>query len=245
MRIQYMSDLHLEFLNEPPFIRKKSDVLCLCGDIGYPFSNIYRDFLISVNNTFEKVFLISGNHEYYNLGPNKGKSMDQINYQIESIILSNNLTNISFLNNSYEDYKGFRFTGTILWSHINNPYYLVNDFGQIDNMNIEFYNHLHAKSCKFIEDTISRSEIPIIMLTHHMPSYDLIEDVYKTSSYNKFNQCFASDCSKYFVHPVKIWIYGHTHKQKVSLFNNIKFVCNPGGYPEEGNNINIINLIEV
>lgn len=89
-----------------------------------------------MSNMFKKEFLITGNHEYYNLGPNKGKTIEQIDEQIKYIISSNNLTNISLLNYSYEDYEGYRFVGTTLWSHISNSDYLVNDFEQIIDMSV-------------------------------------------------------------------------------------------------------------
>lgn len=245
MRIQYISDLHLEFLSKPPKILPRADILCLCGDIGYPFSNIYKSFLIDMSKKFKKVFLIAGNHEYYNLGPNKYKTIDEINIQINYIIESNNLNNITFLNDSYEDFEGYRFVGTVLWSNIKNPDYLINDFESINDMSVELYNKLHKISCEFIEDMLINSEIPITMLTHHLPSYNLIDDKYKIQGMNKYNQCFASDLEKYFIYPIKIWIYGHTHKTKVTLINNIKFCCNPRGYIEESNDINIINIVDI
>ncbi len=67
MRIQYISDIHLEFFKVLPkqIVRPVADILCLAGDIGYPFSSLYRDFLKQVSRDFKKVFLIAGNHEYY------------------------------------------------------------------------------------------------------------------------------------------------------------------------------------
>lgn len=245
MKIQCISDIHLEFLTNTPKVIPRTDVLCLVGDIGYPYSKIYKQFLTEMNSMFKKVFLIAGNHEYYTLGPNFGKDMLMIEEKISKVISENNLTNITFLNDSYEDYEGYRFVGTTLWSHISNPDYLVNDFEQILDMNVELYNELHSISREIIEEQILESPLPIIMLTHHMPSYDLIDDKYKGPSMNKYNQCFASDCSKYFVYPIKVWLYGHTHKPKVAIINGIKFLCNPKGYPEENNQINIINLVEV
>ena len=114
-------------------------------------------------------------------------------------------------------------------------------------MNVELYNELHSISREIIEEQILESPLPIVMLTHHMPSYDLIDEKYKTPSMSKYNQCFASNCSKYFVHPIKCWLYGHTHKPKVAIINGIKFGCNPKGYniSHENHDINIINLIEV
>lgn len=245
MRIQYVSDIHLEFSSKIPKILPRADVLCLLGDIGYPYSKIYKQFLVEMSKMFKKVFLIAGNHEYYNLGPNKGKTINEIEEYIEYIITSNKLNNITYLNDTYEDYEGYRFIGSVLWSNITNPNYLVNDFEQIIDMTVPLYNELHKISKEEIEEAMKSTELPIIILTHHMPSYDLIDDKYKTVGMDKFNQCFASDCSNFFKSQVKLWLYGHTHKPKVVIINGIKFGCNPRGYPDENNPINIINLVEI
>jgi hypothetical protein len=92
---------------------------------------------------------------------------------------------------------------------------------------------------------MENTTLPIVILTHHLPSYELIDDKFKVIGINKFNQCFASDCSEFFKEPVKLWLYGHTHKPKVAIINGIKFGCNPRGYPDENNPINIINLVEI
>ena len=62
--IQYVSDLHLEKkINNRSIIAKKP-YLILAGDIGYPFQNNYKNFLLHMSYIFNKVFLIAGNHEY-------------------------------------------------------------------------------------------------------------------------------------------------------------------------------------
>ena len=74
-----------------------------------------------------------------------------------------------------------------------------------------------------------------------MPSYNLIDEQFKKPFMDKYNQCFASDCSKYFVK----YGYMDTYKLKVTIINGIKFGCNPKGYDFENHDINIINLVEV
>ena len=99
-KIQYFSDLHLEFYDLTKLVRMihwikpKSDICVLAGDIGYPFQKKYEVFLIAMNKKFEHIFLILGNHEFYQLKDNEGKTMNQIIEQTEKIIKSNNLTNV-------------------------------------------------------------------------------------------------------------------------------------------------------
>jgi predicted phosphodiesterase len=236
MHIQYVSDIHLEFMTKLPSIKVMADVLCLSGDIGYPYSGIYKDFIIKMSNTFKKIFIITGNHEYYMLGKNQGHTIDEINNKIVSLIKEYNLHNITFLNNSWEEYEGYIFAGTTLWSKIPsqniNDIHCMNDFKQINNMSYYVYNVLHKLACKFIENLIANADKnkKIIMLTHHLPSFELLDEQYKDSNYNCF---YASNSDKYFVEPIKAWIYGHTHVPNKKNINNIQFVCNPKGYPSE------------
>ena len=63
--IQIVSDIHLEFGSDPPPIKRKSPILALLGDIGYPERSHYRSFILSMARQFEAVLLIAGNHEFY------------------------------------------------------------------------------------------------------------------------------------------------------------------------------------
>lgn len=230
MLIQYVSDVHLEFLQTIPNIIPKTKILVLAGDIGYPHQKIYTTFLQDVSSKFEKVFLITGNHEYYTKGQ---ISMETIDATIEKIIQENNLHNISFLHHDYEDYEGYLFVGLPLWSAIENPSYLINDFVAIQSMNTELYNELHTIGREFIQEMLQHSTIPIVMITHHMPSYKLIDPMYTTPQMAPYNQCFASHCDDLIKDPIKAWIYGHTHKASSTIINHIQLCCNPKGYPGE------------
>ena len=102
MRIRYISDIHLELIETKIFVNviqgmKNKDDLCdiciLAGDIGNPYKQNYKDFMETVNNNFKKIFVIAGNHEYYN-----NNIIETKNYMTE---LFKNYKNISFLDNSY------------------------------------------------------------------------------------------------------------------------------------------------
>jgi predicted phosphohydrolase len=229
MIIQYISDLHLEFYKKLPYITVKAPILCLTGDIGYPFSNNYNDFLCYVNSlNFIKIFLIAGNHEYYS----NVYSMEQINIKINLIIKENNLTKITFLNNSSEEYDNYLFVGSTLWSCVRNTNNLTNDFNMILNITPEIYNKLHDESINYITNIVNtNSNKNIIVLTHYLPSYKLIDKKY--IKYNNYYQCFASNNDNLINSPICLWIYGHTHTQNISKINNVTMICNPIGYPNE------------
>lgn len=73
MKIQYMSDLHLEFSDNSRWLKHNEipvtgDVLVLAGDIFYlkntvaPLTNFWK--WASAN--YRQVLIVPGNHEYYN-----------------------------------------------------------------------------------------------------------------------------------------------------------------------------------
>lgn len=235
MKIQYISDIHLEFLDNirfTKFIKPIGNILILAGDIGNPYEQLYEEFLNYISTIFDKIFIITGNHEYYN----KKHTIEEVNTKIQSIV--NQFTNITFLNNSYEDYLGYRFIGTTLWSNVNSS--LINDFKCINGMTIDYYNNLHNISIKFIKEQLELN-IPLIVVTHHLPSSRLIEPKYDSL----YNQFFASNCDFLIKKPIKCWIYGHTHTRNEYYINDIILCCNPIGYLNENKSISYNKYLDI
>ena len=82
--IRVVSDVHLEHYNTPPNFRDIitpgiNDILCLLGDIGNPYQELYESFITWCKQNFSIVLVIAGNHEYYN------SSLDSTNNLIEKI----------------------------------------------------------------------------------------------------------------------------------------------------------------
>ena len=95
-KYQIISDIHLEFDPEfnPSMMIIKDDLmlnptkpnLILAGDIGYPSHPTYRQFLRDCQKMYENIYLITGNHEYYD-SYKTGQSINEINNQIQTIQL--------------------------------------------------------------------------------------------------------------------------------------------------------------
>lgn len=243
--IQYISDIHLEFLHIEEVksrIRKiipTVPIIVLAGDIGNPFgkNNHYELFIEEMSKKFEKVFIISGNHEYYH---------NDINSVEERIkMITSKYGNVSYLQNSYEDYNGVRWIGSTLWSRLDNPTKFINDVSTIHNMTVDRYNAMHIASVKSIDEMIKESELQCIVITHHMPSYQLIDKKYYDDNYNMWFASHLDNMMEEYQNKLLGWFYGHTHTVNNSIINGVITLCNPVGYKGENHNINynmIINL---
>ena len=230
MLVQYISDIHIEFLHieEVKSIVRKiipvAPILVIAGDLGNPFSSSYPLFLNEIGNKFEKVFVIAGNHEYYG-----GKTMKEVEAKIIEITMGMNVT---YLQNSYEEYKGVRWIGTTLWSRLDNPKKYINDMG-INGMSVERYNGLHGSAVESLQKMLDESSIPCVVVTHHMPSYSLIDPMYVDDNYNMWFASHLDTIVEKYKDKIKLWIYGHTHKQNQYTLYNVPIVCNPIGYKGE------------
>jgi len=238
MKIRYFSDIHLEFI-EPSklelFLAKINpghEETCVCaGDIGNPLhvNNHYDIFMKYVSTRFKKIFVIAGNHEYYQ----SAASITQVNMYLEDYFKQ--FSNISFLNNSYELYEDHCFIGTTLWSHIANPQYIINDVRKIPNFDYTKYNKLNKLCIDFLSETLQK-HINCVVITHHMPSESLVDPKYRTTEMAQYNQwfyCNMDSMIEIYKTNIKCWIYGHTHTPNTKEINTVPFLCNPIGYPNE------------
>ena len=117
MRIQYASDLHLEFRENSSFLKHNplavaGEVLVLAGDIGYIGDENYsrHPFWDWASGNYSRVIVVPGNHEFY-----KMFDIDKL-YNGWSLKIRENITchynAVIPLGNDIE------LIATTLWSHI-------------------------------------------------------------------------------------------------------------------------------
>jgi predicted phosphohydrolase len=252
MILRYFSDLHLEFIKphklnklikKIPIDKDSINEICiLAGDIGNPYSINYDVFMKFISTNFKKSFVIAGNHEYYN---NK-KTIDETTAFLKEYF--NNFDNISFLDNSYEYYENYYFIGTTLWSKITDFSNEINDLYAIPNFNYIKYNELNNVCINFLNEVLQNINTQCVIITHHVPSFSLIHQKYKTANLINLNQWFYCDMDNFISSKkdkIKCWIYGHTHTSSNIIINEIPFLCNPIGYPNENFNINFKTTIVI
>ncbi len=215
MKIQYCSDLHLEFPENKRYIDKhlllpEGEVLILAGDI-LPFSINHRNvsFFDFVAGNFEAVYWIPGNHEYY------GYDIGKINNPLFEKIRNN----VFLVNNQSIPYKEVNIICSTLWSHINpvNEWILQKSLADFSSILIngypllpEHFNILHQTALTFIKSEVDKFALQKnIVLTHHVPTLFNYPARYKKSI---LNEGFAVELYDYiFGSNISHWIYGHHH----------------------------------
>jgi DNA repair exonuclease SbcCD nuclease subunit len=247
IRFQYFSDIHLEFYNDNIakinrlFVKKledchnKPNILLLAGDIGKPSNKSYHSFLNSISPLYDKIFITTGNHEYYKMIYHTTFELDE---RCRDICRSLPHDNVIFLQNETYNITDTLsiFSGTF-WSHIptskhNDIMSSINDYRLIPNFSPSLSSLLHDESVSILNNNIINNEdMKWIVMSHHLPSFHLIDNKYR--SYNTdMNYAFASNIS-ISNHPnILAWVYGHTHSPN----KEGKYYCNPIGYPNENKN---------
>jgi hypothetical protein len=222
-------------------VEVKGDVLVLAGDIGNGVAPHYKNFIWSMAQKFPKVFVVAGNHEYY------GNDIDTTNRAISTACQP--FENVSFLCSSWEDYKGFRWVGTTLWSRVCQTKYSTNDVRCIQNMSLDRYNQCHTEAVGFLTNILETSlDKQCIVATHYLPSMELIHPKYRTGDDNHYNEWFASPLDHMIgqhTYHVPLWIYGHTHDFSHTRMFETEMVCNPYGYDGEIRNPNLNYTINI
>ena len=237
MKIQYASDLHLEFRANREWLRENplevtGDILLLAGDIITFTTNpiIDENFWLWCSNNYKKVLVVPGNHEYY-----RAKL-----FNLGEDIQWNVMPNVGYYDNKVIRIEDTDFILSTLWSHISsrNGYAIgqsMNDFYEIEYkgklLTNKDYNMLHEKSVRFIEKAVKESTAQhIVVVTHHSPSLLTIATEHLTSplwsAFATDLHCLMEDGK------IDYWVYGHSHTNINCKVLNTEVVCNQLGYVE-------------
>lgn len=236
MKIQYASDLHLEFHENSRWLRDNplipvGDILVLAGDLGYLGDEMYskHPFWSWCADNYEQTLIVPGNHELY-------KCFD-INKLAEgwSEEIRNNVTVVY---NTVVQVDKIDLILSTLWAkiHPGDAYFVENgvtDFRRIRNgehrLSWDRFNDEHERCVDFIKQTIEQSTAPQrIVVTHHAPSFELMADEFKGS---RINGAFVADLDILIeAMPIDYWIYGHTHRNIECEIGGTKIVSNQLGY---------------
>jgi len=233
MKVQIISDLHLEFGNTykdyyERMINTKADLLVLAGDINVN-SSLFNS-LISIQEDADKdIIFVPGNHEYYGVRKDR--------FDRELIEFNKSQSNIHILMEDTIDFENIHFIGTTgWWDGSNGPLTpsvirCLNDFYRIfDIMNEGNDKGITwgKQSKSFLKEELENSYDKVCVITHHYPHYKSLDTQYKSS---ELNTCFGNKW-EYLIEDYQpdCWIHGHTHTSFDYNVGKTRIVCNPQGY---------------
>lgn len=231
MRVQILSDLHLDFHRDQGvgFVRRLDptnvDVLVLAGDLAEARWDYYGPRLREICAKYPHVVAVNGNHDLYGTTPDH---VDALRKSFNQLV-----PNLHWLEDSLWVHPdtGHRFLGSVLWFRENPMAFgyeqRLADFKMIRGFKPWVY-HANAKSRKFLASNIKPGDI---VVTHHLPSQRSVDTKYKNSILNSFFVCEMDDV----IDQTKpaAWVHGHSHTSQSYQAGDTMVVCNPLGYPGE------------
>lgn len=256
-RIQFASDLHLEFGDLTPenysrAIQPPSDgmkcILVLAGDIGD--HRTLETFMSWCVENWTLVIYVPGNHEYYHTSIiSRDRWLREMATKIGFVFLQKDVLAVK---NKYGN--DIVFVGCTLWSdiptdHLDEMRNYLNDFNLIKEFKEKpwRYASLHKDHREWLTKTLKDLEglefTKVIVVTHHAP---LKNGTSAPVFENKTTNCgFATDCFD-LLDMCDLWIYGHTHHcTTIHYSERTKIMANQRGYRGANKKYNKTMMIEM
>lgn len=236
MKIQYASDLHLEFSENWSYLKQHplkvtGDVLVLAGDVGYLGDDNYikHPFWSWASENYRQVICGMGNHEFY-----KGYDIAAIDDGFCLEIRSN----VHSYYNAVVEIDDIEFMISTLWARIplNEAYYteqVISDFRRIlykgETFSFVEFNSEHKRCLNFLKQSVRNSKRDHkIVITHHVPS-PLLQNPKFANSHA--NGAFIANMEEFIKESdIDFWIYGHSHYNKDAVIGKTVCLSNQLGY---------------
>lgn len=225
MRINYFSDVHLEFgPSERP--DTEADIIVAAGDIGVYKQGI--EWLLSID---KPIIYVAGNHEFY------AHEYHDTMRMLKTICAN---THVHFLDNNTFNYQGVRFIGCTLWADLfiegektaEALSHSLNDFRKIhfaDGMyNPQQFSELYRKSKAWLEQELAKPFAgQTVVVTHHAPTqwswYNSPNAIKKLAYCNDLKELFHD-------YEIAVWFHGHTHSMGDYRLAGARILSNTRGY---------------
>lgn len=254
IKMRVLSDLHLDFDYEAisKLDTDSESVLIVAGDLCEveTSNDVFVRFFDDVSPRFKAIIYVLGNHEYY------GSSLDDTLSIARHITSSYN--NVFLLDRNSIIIEDTVFIGATLWSKVREEQRWtiqngLNDYRLISSINtstiydicnsktritIDDTNAMHEADLLYIQQEVARHRLDknIVVVTHHLPSYASVSEMYKNS---ELTPAYATELleQNYWVCDIDYWIHGHTHTAcDYETDCGIRVLCNPKGYPNDYSN---------
>jgi DNA repair exonuclease SbcCD nuclease subunit len=251
--LRLASDLHLEAFSGrtaekladdflPKDERDADSVLVLAGDIS-SIPDQLVDFIREVEDRFIRVVYIPGNHESYRHNFQKWNAF--VNDVFPKSLKNTVFTDLESVR--CYDIDGVRFILGTLWGDGGKDLQeqsmvgrYLNDFrligfhknDEIRNFRVSDMMELNRQQKAKIQEYLEQEWFgPVVVVSHHLPSYSLCHPRFGTEC----SGGFASACDDLIDDRCSpdVWCFGHTHDSMDSVIGLTRVVCNPRGYRGE------------
>lgn len=248
MKIQLMSDLHLEFYRNgryiPPIFKNEgADVLVLAGDINVGIANTANS-IIDLAKDFEHTIYVAGNHEHY-----VGKAtIGSFHHFLKEYLLD--YDNIHVLNCSERvKIQDVTFFGGTLWTNfrdsaraMENARIGIQDFRAINDFSPLSAAYEFQRQFEYIKDSYEAVEGKKVIVTHFLPAVECISERFRDRDgfTNELNKYFANDLGDWIETLTNVtWLHGHTHDAVDVKVGSTRVLARPMGYPGEFGSENV------
>ena len=241
MKLQVLSDLHLEHGGVVPEHHPDAEVIVLAGDLA-PYAEGLVARIAEHWATAPHILYVLGNHEFY------GTEIDETRARLAEECAK---AGIQLLDPGMVHIEGVRFIGATLWTdlllegkaeeigaHMRVSREISDFRGAIQYEGRDFPTGesvtRHRADRAFIERELEEAERAgewAVVITHHAPSPRSIRPWYAG---DPFNCAFASDLDRVIErYQPALWIHGHMHDPVDERLGRTRLLANPAGYAYE------------
>jgi hypothetical protein len=230
MKIQLLSDLHIEFwpkLHNLSLFQTDADVCVLAGDINVGRENTLKT-LKEFASMYSHVIYIRGNHEEYGSSFNAFRDKDAFKDKLPA--------NVHFLDPGTLHLEGVTFIGAPLWTDFGNDplaehmsAYGINDFVRVKDATTQRYTKECSSQKAFIKQAYDAYAGKKVIITHFLPAMECISPRFLSGG--PINKYFANNMGNYIsTLSDTTWMFGHTHDSIDFHIGDTRMLCNPYGY---------------
>ncbi len=198
--------------------------LVVAGDISPMVWDVkYRHTLHFLKSLYKNVVAVMGNHEFYH---------SSLQVATDRFRAACHHTGVVGLCRDAAVVNGVQFVGTTLWSHPKatlQSRYCMNDRKYCPDLSLQKVRELHREDVEWLRDQDLEHSV---VVTHHLPSYELANEMYSGEQFVELQSYFYSDQTD-LLSRARMWICGHTHMPVESVVSGCYCVCNPLGYANE------------